>query len=346
MPIQDALAALARSFINNEREKRGIAGTERVAQEAATSDLVQRAKLAQAAQTLGFGQSDHDLDTRYKESLIRQNEAHANYYETPKRVPPTKQVERTVDLGNRVEYVYTDGSREVKPKGAVPGSGGAGKNEGDYAANPFIVKDQYGNDRLAVRVKGGKLEYVNDIGGDPVRPGPTADMRNVDYQGQAVEPAFELVRGSLANLKKAMDDSMAPAVAGMIPSTNVNFAKSHFQEQARALLGAIVARQAGEGSRMSDEDRTAYSQASAIVNNLLLLPGGVEEAEKRMAEVEGLLKTVTQRRRNPPMFGPSADPTAPLGGPPGSAKPGATPGKVSPNVQRILDLMRARNGGR
>ncbi len=31
-----------------------------------------------------------------------------------------KMVERTVDLGNQVEYIYADGTRETKPKGRVP----------------------------------------------------------------------------------------------------------------------------------------------------------------------------------------------------------------------------------
>lgn len=33
---------------------------------------------------------------------------------------PSKQIERTVDLGDTVEYVYADGTREVRPKGASP----------------------------------------------------------------------------------------------------------------------------------------------------------------------------------------------------------------------------------
>jgi hypothetical protein len=33
---------------------------------------------------------------------------------------PGKQIERTVDLGDKVEYVYTDGTRENKPKSASP----------------------------------------------------------------------------------------------------------------------------------------------------------------------------------------------------------------------------------
>lgn len=35
-----------------------------------------------------------------------------------------KKVERTVDLGNKVEYIYTDGTREMKPKGKLPGDEG------------------------------------------------------------------------------------------------------------------------------------------------------------------------------------------------------------------------------
>ena len=40
--------------------------------------------------------------------------------------PAGKRVERTVDLGNQVEYIYTDGTRETKPKGRIPGAGGDG----------------------------------------------------------------------------------------------------------------------------------------------------------------------------------------------------------------------------
>jgi hypothetical protein len=34
-----------------------------------------------------------------------------------------KSIERTVDLGDKVEYIYFDGTREIKAKGKLPGSG-------------------------------------------------------------------------------------------------------------------------------------------------------------------------------------------------------------------------------
>jgi len=153
-------------------------------------------------------------------------------------------------------------------------------------------------------------------------------MRNVEYQSQAVEPAFALVQQSLDTLKQATE-GFGSSVAGMIPGTDANWAKKHFQDQAKALLGAIVARQAGEGSRLSDEDRVAYSQASTIVNNTILLPGGVEDAQKRLSEAKQLIDTVIQRRRG----GGVVAPGTPSGG-----------GGVSPNVQRVLDLIRQRQG--
>ena len=51
-------------------------------------------------------------------------------------VPPAakeeKLVERTVDLGNEIEYIYTDGSRETKPKGRAPGKAGGGAGAGKW----------------------------------------------------------------------------------------------------------------------------------------------------------------------------------------------------------------------
>lgn len=38
---------------------------------------------------------------------------------------PQKTIERTVDLGDKVEYIYSDGTKETKAKGKLPGSGAA-----------------------------------------------------------------------------------------------------------------------------------------------------------------------------------------------------------------------------
>ena len=43
-----------------------------------------------------------------------------------KLMTPQKAIERTVDLGDKVEYIYADGTREVKPKGKLPGAGQEG----------------------------------------------------------------------------------------------------------------------------------------------------------------------------------------------------------------------------
>lgn len=145
---------------------------------------------------------------------------------------------------------------------------------------------------------GGKLVYVDPDTRRPIEgmtPPPTAEMRNTDYQAQALTPAFESMKESLKVLKGQMG-GFAGSVKAVTPGTDAYWAKDAFITKAKALAGAITARMAGEGSRLSDEDRVAYSRASAIVDNMILLPGGVQEAERRLTEVQQLLEQIQARR--------------------------------------------------
>jgi hypothetical protein len=119
-------------------------------------------------------------------------------------------------------------------------------------------------------------------------------MRNTSFQAGAVEPAFDLVEQSLNDYKRKSKG--VGSVKQVIPGTNAYYAKDHYISQVKALLGAIVARQAGEGSRLSDEDRVAYSRAAGLVNESLMLPGGTAEARKRLNEARDLIRAVQQRR--------------------------------------------------
>jgi len=196
----------------------------------------------------------------------------ANYGETAQPRPQgLMNVEgRVFDPATR--QFITEASPE-KPSGAV-----RLVNTTDEAGNPI---------QRAVRLQEGQT----------FGPSPTAEMRNTEYQSGAVEPAFELVKQSLKSFKQAAAGGLPGAPSAMIPGTDAYFAKSRFQDQAKALLGAIVARQAGEGSRLSDEDRVAYSQAASLVNGALMLPGGIEEAEARVDEAQRLIGDVMARRK-------------------------------------------------
>ena len=293
MPLGSALNEVARIWFAQQREKLGINQAERDATAAADESALRR---AQAARTLADMETPEERAAKidYVKAQAEQARAHGEYYTTPKQA---KAIERTTDLGDRVLITYTDGSTEERSKGAAPKAPGTGGGSG-AAANPFNMTDaSTGDTRPVVRGKDGQLHFVTQVDGVNVGAGPTADQRNADTQAQAVEPAFELVQQSLNTLKKVADASTFGTATGLVPGTDVAWAKSHFQDQAKALLGAIVARQAGEGSRLSDEDRVAYSHATAIVNNMLLLPGGIEEAQKRMDEVKALLANIIQRRR-------------------------------------------------
>jgi len=125
-------------------------------------------------------------------------------------------------------------------------------------------------------------------------PGPTSEMRNTSYQAGAVEPAYRLANASLDDFDR--EQGGIGMATQLIPGSKAYFARTRFTDQAKALLGAIVARQAGEGSRLSDEDRKVYAQAATLVNGAIMLPGGVKEARARLKQSEDLINVIQQRR--------------------------------------------------
>ena len=197
---------------------------------------------------------------------------------------PQKQIERTVDLGNQVEYIYTDGTRETQPKGATPR---------DPSTGTGSLK-QYTDKRT------GEVVFLTNADAQAaakegwLAPGPTSEMRNTSFQAGAVEPAFDLVSQSLDNFER--EQGGTGMLTQMIPGSKAWYAKDHYTAQVKALLGAIVARQAGEGSRLSDEDRVAYSRAAGLVNSALMLPGGAAEARTRLEEARKLINDIQQKR--------------------------------------------------
>lgn len=327
-PPPSMLTKLAQVYLKREQDRVGITAQQQAAQQQQLGDLVKQAQLRKLLQEM-------DLAPAEQESQIELRSAQAESARALGAsrgvVKPVKAVERTVDLGNQIEYIYTDGTRELKPKGAPPKAPGGAGDDGSFAANPFSVSDNQGNTRLAVRVKGGGYQFVDNIGGTPVAPGPTAEQRNVEYQAQAVAPALSLVEQSLNEFAQSIEGGLPGGPSAMIPGTNAYYAKTKFQEQAKALLGAIVARQAGEGSRLSDEDRKSYSAAATIVNNVITLPGGVDAARARLAEAKTLLDSIMTRRKmgSGAAVPPGATPT-----PAPTPTPTPAPGATAP-VRRI-----------
>lgn len=247
-----------------------------------------------------------DLDRQAKKAVIGLHAAQsfrALQPPVPRNPPPPEATESVIGPDGKPVLV-----KRSESYGKTPYSKPS-MTIGSLAANPFNVEDEQGNTRLAVRIKGGGLKFVDEIGGTKVAPGPTVEQRNMEIQAAAVEPAFELVNKSLDTLEQATSGVFGK-VGGVVPGTSANYAKTRFQDQAKALLGAIVARQSGEGSRLSDEDRRAYSRAATLVNNMILLPGGVAEARARLRDVEALLTNVIARRRGSgTALGSTAQPT-------------------------------------
>jgi hypothetical protein len=128
-----------------------------------------------------------------------------------------------------------------------------------------------------------------------LRPMPTADMRNVEFQSSGVAPTLALLRQSLDDYEQSGGD-LTRGATSYIPNTDSYYTKRRIIEQA-AMLGTIAARQAGD-NRLSDADRTIYTQAATLANGFdLAFSRGIDEARRRLADIEALLSQVQEGRR-------------------------------------------------
>ncbi len=132
---------------------------------------------------------------------------------------------------------------------------------------------------------------------------PTAEQVNTSAYESAVGPAFGRMRKSLERYREARGQGVGGTGLGggvmtVLPTTQANFALRAFIDQSRA-LAADTARRAGEGSRLSDEYRTAYANFQSIIDELpFILSGGtVDEAFLRLDQAEELLGEIMTRRQ-------------------------------------------------
>lgn len=287
------------AILDVERRRLGLPSREELAMKRAAEARAQSASES-ALETAGLNREKLQAEIAAipgeREQRSRLVEAQIRNYDEPNRVQQADAWSVTPDGKHRINRV----SGEVVPID-IPGGVGKAPGEGKMG-RPYPA------------MIGGKLVYVDPDTRQPIpgmTPPPTAEMRNTDYQSQALTPAFESLKESL-NVLKGVTGGFFDNAAAAIPGTGGYWAKDSFVTKAKAFAGAITARMAGEGSRLSDEDRVAYSKASAIVDNMILLPGGVQEAERRLNEVQQLLEGI-QARRNRAAGGfdtnrPDADP--------------------------------------
>lgn len=283
MPID--WSGIQTAYLDLQRRRLGLPSREELAMKRAAEARAQSAsESALESAALGREKTRAEIAAMpgEREQRSRLVEAQIANYNEPNRAPAsTGTWSVTPDGKHRInnmtgEVVAVD----------VPGGVGKAPGEGRQPGRPYPA------------MIGGKLVYVDPDTRQPIEgmtPPPTAEMRNTDYQSQALTPAFESMKQSLAVLK-GFSGGMTGLASAAVPGTDAYWAKSAFVDKTKALAGAITARMAGEGSRLSDEDRVAYSRASAIVDNMILLPGGVEEAERRLTEVQQLLEEIQARR--------------------------------------------------
>jgi len=107
----------------------------------------------------------------------------------------SKMVERTVDLGDKVEYIYTDGARETKPKGAIPGGpGGMGKPPIGY-------------------------RYTSNGDLEPI-PGGPADQK-VTAASKAQEGAVQSIDTAIASASELLTHPGKGSATGLSSVTNI-----------------------------------------------------------------------------------------------------------------------------
>lgn len=178
--------------------------------------------------------------------------------------------------------------------------------------SPFEL-DVNGEKKVFFRTKSG-VRPAGEVVPGATGLGRTAEQRNIEYHAGAVEPVFATVDEALKGLEDASGGPMG-ALPSAVPGTDAYWARRQYQDLAQNLLSTIVARQAGEGSRLSDQDRAAYAQAISVVRSTILLPGGVAQARKRLDLARKLLAEVESRRQGKPQANVPA-PGGKPGGPP------------------------------
>jgi hypothetical protein len=130
------------------------------------------------------------------------------------RKPQGKIVERTVDLGDKTEYIYTDGTREMRPNGPKPSSTSGEKGQ------------------WLTRTEDGKRVWVSDEMKRTAPEGMFSDVRPTSTSVRKADPAkLKMaysalggpdVKDSLWNLAVTIntDPSMAGAVKGWARDVN------------------------------------------------------------------------------------------------------------------------------
>lgn len=114
------LAKLAEVFMQRESDRTGRTARLAAQEQALQQKAIQQAQLKKILQDLELAPADQQSQIDLRAAQAESARALANVRENPV-AKPVKQVERTVDLGDKVEYIYTNGEREVKPKGVTPG---------------------------------------------------------------------------------------------------------------------------------------------------------------------------------------------------------------------------------
>jgi len=126
------------------------------------------------------GEKQEDLEATAGRKLEQDKEL-AKYKQGLKPTTTGKTVERTVDLGDTVEYIYTDGTRETKPKGVSPSARFAAENR---------ERDKTGKDKTITAAQVNTIlrrmnTQLNKLHSDYSLSNPTATIK-AEERGQGM----------------------------------------------------------------------------------------------------------------------------------------------------------------
>jgi len=221
------LEDLAQAYMQRERQRLGIPAQEQAAaantraeeasaragRESESGLITEKLRQALLAGQVEDAPEDREMQRMLRRAQAEEYMAHAAERRRPKQ---GKQIERVIDNGDHNLVIYTDGTREKEPKGAAPRAHGAGGGGGEdvMAANPFPVEDAQGRQRLAVRVKGGGLKFVDQIGGEDVSPKPPQSVIATRQGQKRALPVLADLGSRIAKINKDSEGGFFERVGG------------------------------------------------------------------------------------------------------------------------------------
>lgn len=337
MAIGSVISRLAQAYLEMQRRKLGIPQREQEETAAADTSALRRAQAAQALRAAEYSGEDRASQVRLRDAqaaALSENAASAKALREAQAAlanskatnpPPQKKVERSDDFGGFRRITYTDGTTEDVPKTAAPKAPGAG---GGLSKTGYQIIRNGKPEVWFPPANGGSLPEGASFAIDARNERKTAvaatsPLSNVEVMANQVEGALN--KFDETSLLHPIDKAVA-------------------QSSYKNLLNALAVpwgRLLGD-TRISDQDRTSYAR-SVGEPSFFLKEIAPDVARQRLSNLREVIADI--RAKYGDVLEESSGMLAGVGG--GAklhtAQPGGGEPAISPNLQRVLDLLRKRN---